>query len=428
MPAPSPLVAALLWAQAPSAYTSRGEVAFESRAFRDDDDARTKDGAAGLLGRVEWRHQHAPMEEKARVYGRTDGLDQRRSIVVVEEAWIQGRAGSWRLRAGADIVNWTATEAFHPADVINARNLDSDLENFEKLGEPMVIAQVDLWQGATVQALYMPVYMKTVFPSAASRLSFAPPGVDLRGRRRLMDRRGRFTDDDFGHQGALRLQQTIGSADVSVHALEQMDRLQPLVAIDLTDMQPLAIFQTVRQVGGTYQHAMTGGLLVKIEAAYRWFRNPSAPAPGLFFPVAGGVPGGNPQALPDRDHGTVALGLEYGLAHASGSESTFLAEGQAVIAKGEVMRAALSPFQRDVLAGYRLAFNDEASKELMLGTIWDLERAGEFLLSVSYQQRLGETWSVRLGLRVFSALDDSVSGIGVPDGGDHLRLNLIRYF
>lgn len=403
---------------------SRGEVAFENRVFDDDDVAATEDAGIGMLGRVEWRHPHAPLDEKVRVYGRLDALDDQRSILVVEEAWIQARVGSLRLRVGADIVNWTATEAFHPADVLNARNLDSDVENFEKLGEPMVMIQAGLFEGTTVQAFYMPVFMRTVFPSPASRLSFAPPGVDLGERRRLVDREGRFTNDDFGHQGAVRIQQTLGSADLSVHALEQMDRLQPVVAVDVDDGLPVAVFQTVRQLGGTYQHAIGGGLLLKLEASYRWFVDAS-PAPDLLFPS----PNGPVPDLPDRDHGTVAVGLEYGVAHDGGSESTLLAEGQAVLFTDEDSRAALNPFQRDVLVGYRFALNDEDGKELLLSTIIDQERVGEFLVNASYGQRLGETWTVRLGVRVYEAdADHPTGGFAQLDRADHVRFTLVRHF
>src|SRR5687767_7316130 len=116
------------WLSLPGELSSQGELAFEGRAFRDDALANTTDKSAGLLGRMEWRHEHDAFEQRLRAYGRLDHYDKRRSVLVVEEAWMQVRRGRLRLRAGVDLVNWTATEAFHPADVINARNLDSDLE------------------------------------------------------------------------------------------------------------------------------------------------------------------------------------------------------------------------------------------------------------------------------------------------------------
>jgi hypothetical protein len=387
---------------------SRGDISFENRVFRDDDDPLTKDAGIGMLGRIEWRHTHAPLEEKVRVYGRLDALDQRRSIMVVEEAWVQVRRGSLRMRAGADIVNWTATEAFHPADVINARNLDSDLENFEKLGEPMVVLMVRVLDGTTVSAYFLPHYTNPIFSSPHSRLHFAPPGLDLRGRMIQTDRDGRLTDDDFGPQGALYVRQVMGQADISVHVVEHMDRYEPLVVVTDPAAPPHLLFQTVRQVGGTYQQVF-GPVIAKLEGAYRHF---------LKSP-----------ATPDRDHGKIAVGLEYGLPHESGPESTLVVEGQAVLLGDEALRRSISPFQRDVLGGYRLALNDEAGKELFVGAIFDLETRGEYLVSASYQQRLGETWTIKAGLRIFAAPDSSpAGGIAGFRKSDHVRLTLTRHF
>ena len=402
--------------------TSRGEVAVETRLFRNDHAVATRDRALALFGRLEWRRQHAPFEEKVRGYGRADHYDRGRSTMVLEEAWVQFRRGRLRLRLGADLINWTATEAFHPADVINARNLDSDLENLEKVGEPMAALQVGLLEGMTASFMFMPVYSKTLFPSPRSRLAFGP-GVDLRRGRVLVDRQGQFTEGWFGPQAAVRLQQVLGGADISVFALEHMDRLQPLVALDGLGA-PVPLYLTVRQVGGTYQHVL-GPLIVKLEAAQRWFRQPAADA---VAPVSLLGP------LPERDHGTLAVGLEYGIPHTSGGESTLILEGQGIVdpfgsGLTEAARRQLSPFQRDLFGGLRVALNDEDGKELVVGGIIDLERPEEMLLSVAYQQRLGETFSLRVGLRIFAAPEEaSVTGLIPFRDSDHLRLTLTRHF
>ena len=57
----------------------------------------------------------------------------------------------------------------------------------------------------------------------------------------MVDRDGHLTDDNFGPQAAFAVQQVLGAADLTVHALEQMDRLQPLVGVDRT-LRPLLSF------------------------------------------------------------------------------------------------------------------------------------------------------------------------------------------
>jgi hypothetical protein len=404
--------------EAASAWTSQGAVGLESRVFRDDGDPATQDHGVGMLGRLELRHRHGPFEEKARGFGRLDGFDRERSTLIAEEAWVQVRGERARFRVGLDLVNWSATEAFHPADVINARNLDSDIESFEKVGEPMAALALRALESTTVTLMFMPVYTRTRFPSPRSRLSFAPPGVDLRGKPLRIDRQGALTSSELGPQAAIQIRQVVGSADIAVHAVEHMDRLQPIVLLDPTTLAPRLLYQTVRQVGGTYQQAL-GPVVAKLEGAYRRFVSARPEVADQTGP------------LPGRSHGVVAAGLEYGITHLNGASSTLLLEGQAVLGVDQQTRLALDPFQRDVLVGWRFARNDEAGREVLVFAVADLERPGEYLLNAGYTQRLGETWTIAAGLRLFQAKDAApldARGLQLIRNGDHLRVALIRHF
>jgi hypothetical protein len=404
--------------EAESAWTSRGELGLEGRAFPDDDDPITIDQGFGMFGRLELRHRHGRFEEKARGFGRLDAFDRERTTLIGEELWAQVEGERLRLRLGMDIVNWSALEAFHPVDVINARNLDSDLENLEKIGEPMAALQARLLESTTVTVMFMPVFMETLFPSPRSRLNPAPPGVDLRGALQLLDRNGALTDRRFGPQGAVQVRQVIRSADVTLHGLENMDRLEPIRLVNPMTMNVTLLFQTVRQVGGTYQQVF-GPLIAKVEAAHRWFVAPNAAVASLLGP------------LPSQNHGIVAAGLEYGLPHGNGSQSTFLVEGVTVLGMSEPERRALTPFQRDVFVGWRFARNDEAGKELLLATIVDLDVWGECLVHVSYRQRIGETWTASLGVRVYQAQAVPpllATGLQLIRNGDHVGFTLLRHF
>jgi hypothetical protein len=403
---------------APSPWTSGGELGVETRAFRNDDDPVTKDQGIGMVGRLELRYDRAWFDFKLRGSGRMDALDRDRTRLIPEEAWLQAKGERLRVRLGLDILNWSATEAFHPADVINARNLDSDLESFEKIGEPLLAFKLLLPGETSVDLFLMPAYTQTRFPSPRSRLNFAPAGVDLRRRARLLDRSGHLTDSDFGPQAALQIRKVLGSADVAVHVVEHMDRLQPSVVITPEPPDFALVYQTVRQAGGTYQQVL-GPVIAKLEAAYRWFVPPDPAATATFGSLGG------------RNHGVVAIGLEYGVSHASGAQSTLLLEGQTILGPGREVRRGLDPFQRDLLAGYRFARNDDASRELLVFTVIDLERPGERLLNVAYQQRLGDAWSVKLGLRVFAAGETTpleARGLAPLRNGDHVRCTLIRSF
>jgi len=410
-------------AEATSQLTSHGEVALEARGFLDDGNAASRDRELGLASRLELDHTHGAFEERARLLGRFDILNHQRRLLLLEELWVQARLGALRLRLGAELINWSATEAFHPADVINARNFDSDLQNFEKRGEPMLDLQLGPLSGTTLKVLLMPYRTQPLFAPLNSRMSFAPGiafGDDLR-----VDREGRLSRAELGPQAAVELQQVVGSADISLHALEHMDRSQPVIGVNLRDGRVTRLYQTVRQVGLTYQQVL-GPLILKVEGVYRWFV-PADDISGVFAPLlAPGVPA-LVSRLPRRDHGAGAIGLEYGFVHGGGAQSTIVVEGTAIVGADKATRDQLSVFQRDVLVGYRLDLNDEQARVFFVGVIVDLERRAETLTTVEWSQRVGDALTARLRLRIFTAERDS-PGLGVLRPADSLQLLVTRHF
>ncbi len=241
---------------------AKGEVQLFLRGFSNDQDPRTKDLGWGIFSRLEANVRHKPFKARARVFGRLDAEDGERSIVVVEELWGQAKFWGFELRVGADLLNWTATEAFHPADIINARNLDSDVENYEKLGEPMVALSHDLFDGE-ITAYFMPYFSTAIAPSTQSRLSFAPPGVVVGEPLRLLSN-GNFSDRNFGVQAALHATQKLGDGDLSLHVVHHMDRSQPEFVFDRRTVQVRPLFRKVTQFGGTYAHILDR-IIVKLE-------------------------------------------------------------------------------------------------------------------------------------------------------------------
>ncbi len=397
-------------------WTGRGEVAGEARAFTPDDNALTTDYGLGMAARVEVGNTHRPFQEKFRAFGRVDTVDPQRSLAFIEEAWLQYRKDGWRLRVGADILNWTATEAFHPADVVNSRNLDSDFESLEKIGEPMVVVSRDI-RNADLTAIVMPMYIKPQLASPKSRLNFFQ-GSPVRPSILRLGPDGRKTDSRwFGPQGALLYEQTIRSADLALHAIYHLDRGQPFV-FAAPGSTITAVFQTKVQVGGTWQQAV-GPVLLKGEAAWRHFFEADTAVTGL-------------PPLDDRDHTQIALGVEYGLTLDSGVDHRFIVEGQAVFAESGLQRRAATIFQRDILVAYRLAMNDVKARELFVSAIFDLEDAGELMANASYSQRLSDTWGISTSIRLIEA---PAPAPGMPPQGlqalrkaDQIRLKLTRYF
>ena len=62
--------------------------------------------------------QAGGFRQELRVLGRAAAVDESRSDLILEELWAGWR--SWvGVLVGAQPINWSATEAFHPADIIS---------------------------------------------------------------------------------------------------------------------------------------------------------------------------------------------------------------------------------------------------------------------------------------------------------------------
>ncbi len=401
-----------------SSFKSKGEIALENRAFQKDEAPVTKDGNIDLFARLESRFKTGPFRAAVRIFGRADNGDSERSLIAVEEAWVGYRKSGWDLRLGAQMLNWSATEAFHPADMINSRNLDSDIESPEKLGEIMLSVRRKIGRGS-LTAFVMPRYENPEFPSSKSRLSFLPAGMEV-GEALWLEGDGNISDGSYGLQWGARFSQTISTADVSLHYIRHQDRHQPVMIADTNTGKLRPLYLPVTDIGGTYLQVLSGWI-VKLEYNYRNFDNPVDP---VTFDFAGSIPVLQP------DHSQLALGLEYGWSYSNGGEGTMIFEGQGFFGVNKNERAALHPFQRDMLVGYRHAWNDIMSREFLVTTIFDLERKREFLLNASYKQRLNDTWSVRLGVRVVDApvKNDRPVGLEALHKSNQVYMTLTKYF
>ena len=422
---------------------SKGEIGLETRAFWPDSDAFTDDYGLSLAGRFQFRWKSKHWRLKLGAFGRVGGLDQSRSILFAEDAYIAFRSKWVRIRLGTQVLNWSATEAFHPADIINSRNLDSNLENAEKLGEPMVSFNFRLWKGARLEAFYMPLRLPPRLPGTSSRLSFSPTEVEIvpgTGQSRLrlgdvlfVDRDGAISRNLVSQQWGARLAQTVGGADIALQVVQHNDRNQPSFAGEAFDfsqgipspftVQP--IYGFVTHAGLTYTHVV-GDFVIKLESAYRYFHRVNAETRSSITAFG---------PLRPNNHVQVAAGLEYGWVYPNDHEATIILEGQAFLwpdgrARGPSGQAFQGPFENDILLGYRHSLNDADGKEFFLTFISDITRWPEILVSASYSQRLSDVWGIKTGLRFIWATPESEfpQNLQALNTDHQLNLSVTRYF
>jgi len=365
-------------------FEDKGHVGSFTRAFLPDSNPETQDVNTGLDARLQVNVEHGDWRERARVYGLVDVTDPRRDALFVEELFVAWRQGDFQVVAGAVTLNTSRLDTFHPADVVNARFLDSEIENPAKIGEPMLSGKANIPKGA-ITAFLMPWYTAPRTASPRSRFT-ARPGREL-GQPLFLQWSGVATTQRYGLQWGLNLEQTYGPVDLAVQFLRHQDRQQTVVVQAPGEPQQQLLSLPVNHVGFNYNQAV-GATVLKGEAAWRRFGMPDG-APGYL------------SDLPNRDHVALAAGVEYSFGLGRYTVAA-LAEGQVIVLEGPddfAIRASLTPFQRDVLLGARLAFNDSRDRSLVLLATIDLETGDEAFTGIRYGQRLNEHWTIAASAR-----------------------------
>lgn len=362
---------------------SRGHIGLEGRAFEPDDEDSTEDVGFALSSNLELGYTTGPLKFAIQGFARLGTLDSSRNIIALQEAFVAYTMGPVRLSVGAQVLNWTAMEVFHPADVINSVNYDADPLDPEKLGEPMVELRLRLFHGY-LTGYYMPIRIDPRLVPPSSRLTLLPTQSTL-GDVLWIDRDGTPSESYLQSQGAVRFNQTIGPADVSLYVVDHSDRHQPSFFLD-EDGTFRPVYQSITHFGMTYTQVI-GGLILKLEGGYRRMRQPIE----QFMP---------PNYEPQESHGMVAAGFEYGWTTMGGASLSAIVESQFVIQDRE-QRLRLHPFQREVMLGYRHAFNDLKNREFIVAIISDLETPSEYVAYGEYSQRISDHFTIEGNLRSF---------------------------
>lgn len=414
-------------------YGGQGEIVLEFRQFEADSNDKTLDSNLSLFTRLEATYESDFYKHVLRGGARVDNRDQNRNFIIIEDAYasmILDQEGEYSLLAGYKLFNWTALEAFHPVDIINSRNFDSNLENLEKKGELTLEFEIPMFEG-TLNFYYFPKFEEPEYPGERSRLG---AGVNV-DRSVVVDGADTKSNNFFTTQYGVRLTQNIFDSDFSVHYLKHIDRNMPVFGTDdynivlgnyiPTSNEVVPFFYPVTQVGGTAQLSL-GDFLVKFEYANRKFDEKASSVvssrsillkqPALERPV---------------DHSEMAMGLEYIFNLEGGQELNLFAETNTVLGVSEAEKSKVSVFQQDFMVGVRWSLNDLMGREFYATVIGDFEHGSEWLFNTSYNQRISDNWKYYTGFRYISATPadpNNKKGLENFDGSGYLYFNIARFF
>ena len=329
---------------------------------------------------------------------RLDTADDRRTHVDVRELLYQRAFDEAELRVGIGRVFWGVTESYHLVDVINQTDLVENVDREDKLGQPLVNLTL-LRDWGDIDLFLLPGFRERTFPGRKGRLR-SQPFVDT-DRTTYESGAGRNRIDH-----AVRWSHAIGDFDIGVahfHGTSREPSLQPACAAPPCDPftgQGFVLaprYEVVRRTSLDLQ-ATRDATLWKLEALHE-----SGP------------------------------GDSY-LAWIAGFEYTWFGIGESDMDLGLLVEHlfdgrggnAPQPLENDLFAGARLAFNDEASTDLLAGVVVDAE-GDSTVISLEGSRRIGERWKVELEARLWNGVeqDDPMFPL---HRDDYLQLTVSRFF
>lgn len=349
-------------------------------------------------------------------FARLDFDDEERMHFDLRELnWLHV-GSSWDLRAGVGKVFWGVAESRHLVDIINQTDFVEDIDEEDKLGQPMVkLALFRDW--GTVALFFLPRFRERTFPGREGRLRFSLP-VDAD------DPEYESSLEEWHPDGALRWSHYIGDWDFGLSHFSGTSR-EPrfLFGLDASG-QPRVVprYDVIHQTSVDVQ-ATKGNWLWKLEAMTRAGHG-------------------------DRFAALVA-GFEYtfvgilGTATDVGVLGEYLYDGRDFDIPPDLPPTAFNPtllaripltvseapptaFENDLFGGIRITLNDAQSTDFLAGAIVDADTQAT-LVNVEASRRIGDRWKIELEGRAFVNLGPSDVLFSIRDD-DHLQIRLARYF
>ena len=326
-------------------------------------------------------------------YARLDGRDTGRTHFDMREAYVRFNGDSVSIRAGLAKVFWGVAESVHLVDIINQSDAVEDIDNEDKLGQPMVEISIQQDWGL-LTGYVMPAFRKRTFPGDDGRLRFPLPVEND------LARFDQGTDDSADVDFALRYSHYFGDWDVGLSLFHGASR-EPRFVLNTQASAFAPFYDDITQYGLDVQYT---------NEAWLWkFEGIIRDTPFETFAAAVG-------------------GVEYSLygITESGADLGIIAEFQY---DGRSENPLISPFSvadNDVMTGLRYSANDSADSSVLLGVVTDIEDASMSGI-VEATTRFGDNWVGEIEGRFFMNVDPDNGLFGFKDDS-HIMLRLTRYF
>ncbi|MBF0380092.1 MAG: hypothetical protein HQL69_03685 [Magnetococcales bacterium] len=324
-------------------------------------------------------------------YIRLDSMDSQRTHWDIRElTWVKV-GENWEVRAGLRKLFWGVAESQHLVDVINQTDLVDSLDGEEKLGQPMVNVSF-MGDNGTLDLFLLPYFRERTFPGEKARL-----------------RTGLYIDTDQAQyesgaekehiDWAVRWFQSLGDWDVGLSHFSGTSRSPTFnMGTDSDGNSVLVPYYALMEQTGIDLQATKGAWLWKLEAITQ-------------------------RSQGDR-HQALTGGFEYTFVGVFDSAADMgLISEYLYDDRGE---SAPTPMESDLMVGMRLALNDEASTDFLVGASIDVNQQN-FNVSLEGSRRIKEDWKLSIEGRIFidPPKEDPIYSMRRDS---FVQLELARYF
>ena len=382
-----------------------GEIGGELRVFPNDPQFPGQlehfQPSIAFIPDIRWESEDRTHQVVVIPFARIDGQDDERTHLDLREGYYRYNADAgWSLTLGAVKVFWGRTESRHLVDIINQTDAVEDIDEEDKLGQPMAnLTLINDW--GAVNLFVMSGFRTRTFPGVDGRPRFAFP-VDTEDP--IFERDARRGAVDV----AARYSHYIGNWDFGVSVFHGTSR-EPRFAIDAPNARLLPVYDKITQGAIDLQYTKDAWLW-KLEAIVREGHGDTfAAAVGGFEYTIYQIFGSN------ADLGLLA---EY---QYDGRDDDIVLE-----TFGPALAAPVTFADNDVFAGARLGFNDPQDTSVLAGATVDSNDAfmGVF---IEAQRRFGQNWTAELETRLFLNADPDNAAFPVRDD-DFITFRLTRFF
>jgi hypothetical protein len=439
-------LAALLASAAPSALEFKPKAEAEARwFFQYEPEDKPVLGAAAATVELYHGWQDGKQRIVGELFQRYDENDDARTHGDVRELYYQVIGDDFEFRLGARRVFWGVTESRHLVDVINQSDFVENIDNEDKLGQPMMNVAL-IRELGTFELFLLPYQRARTFPGVEG-FPRLPLPVHAHEARYESDQEQTHLD------GALRYTGSFGPLDLGVAYFDGTAREPRLLlclqrgatdangdpypgTADQANCDPdsaipddptpaqIAPFLAALGIGATPEQVAAFVSNLVLVPMYDRLQQGSVDAQYVIGNLALKV-----EALRREQNGdgtwAAVTGFEYTLGDVQGSGADIGLIAEYLFDEKDDFLGQLA--DDELFFGSRIALNDVAGTQFLGGAIASRKDFGNRLYGVEASRRLGDDWKVSLESRLFSAMPDDLVG-NTLSNQDFAMLTLERFF